>query len=633
MSDVDIIPYEIWCEIFGYCKYILKFRLICKEIKMIIDKCKYLDWNCRKIHIKNGKIKLIIKGINNVVVTDKSDNDVLIYIRDVKILNYERTDIDENKINNIMNELFPDKNLIDKSSICFDNNLIDSLIETLDNEILKKIIYREIYRKNRKKISSKKVAYYKIINLRHLTCLEQLIYTKTRSVIYGNRLPVTLIKLDCSFSKVRNLNGLINLRELICVGCNYIMGEKISNTLIQLDCTSTNIGNISHLYRLKKLICIKCSYMLDSDLPRNIIELFCDKTNIKNIQHLKCLEKISGSGCPIIYDKLPKGLKDIRYIKIVLCRFQKLERYNCSLDKKITGIKIPISMIVLSCLRTNIMKLDHLINLRELYCTGCREIMGKNLPISLIILSCKDCKSIKDLSHLINLEELICDGCRNIPDKNLPCNIIRLCCQDTNVRSVKHLKKLNYINCKYCNIFDIKYYIKNMKNIEYTKDYKKYGTAKYKLMYYCDMYLGDKYLVPAKKSIFNKHIYIRCTQMAKTYKFGDIVTIGIKCDNNMHNHGKCNRKKEEAIIKNLIDNYSDKMKYVILRWNPDDYNPPKGVKKKTIEERLDKVVKMVKKLYHVYTENNIKRRVTVYYMYYNVDYDKIIKNIKTIFVW
>lgn len=109
----------------------------------------------------------------------------------------------------------------------------------------------------------------------------------------------------------------------------------------------------------------------------------------------------------------------------------------------------------------------------------------------------------------------------------------------------------------------------------------------------------------------------------KIYIDTNIVEIG-ECDEDQHKY--MNYSCEEKRISDIYNELGICGKHMyVIRWNPDNYKPIKGIRLDRIT-RLKIYVYLAKKLRQkTYTENTDV--IHIYYMFYSLDNDNIVKNI------
>ena len=101
----------------------------------------------------------------------------------------------------------------------------------------------------------------------------------------------SLIKLDCSSTKIKSLNNLPNsLIELYCSYTNITSLDLLPTSLIKLDCShNTEITSLNLLPN--SLIKLDCSHNTEitslNNLPNSLIKLDCYYTKIINIECIK----------------------------------------------------------------------------------------------------------------------------------------------------------------------------------------------------------------------------------------------------------------------------------------------------------------------------------------------------------
>ena len=108
----------------------------------------------------------------------------------------------------------------------------------------------------------------------------------------------------------------------------------------------------------------------------------------------------------------------------------------------------------------------------------------------------------------------------------------------------------------------------------------------------------------------------------KIYMSSDLV-LHIECDEHQHKYNNGNYSCDERRISECYDEFTGK-KYVIIRWNPDNYKPPKKIKKKNIEKRLETLGNLIQKVLNK-PPNDI---IYIYYLFYDKNNKRLARNIK-----
>jgi len=158
-------------------------------------------------------------------------------------------------------------------------------------------------------------------------------------------------------------------------------------------------------------------------------------------------------------------------------------------------------------------------------------------------------------------------------------------------------------------------------------DLKSENNIQKQLSEYLDIHFGKKYLKPSNQSIYKNKSY----KPDKLYIFGKFV-IHVGCDNNQNFHKSNDFFCEEKRILNIYINHPER-KYIIIRWNPDEYKHPSNKTKKNNQQRLELLVKMMKNIVKHVTCKEFNIPILIIYMFYNKDNPFIIKNIKHKFIY
>ena len=137
---------------------------------------------------------------------------------------------------------------------------------------------------------------------------------------------------------------------------------------------------------------------------------------------------------------------------------------------------------------------------------------------------------------------------------------------------------------------------------------------------YIDEHYGEVYLSSNDRPMSSNG---GCTNYRpdKLYISNDLVEIN-ECDENQHRWG--NYECDEKRISDISEDINGK-KLIVIRWNPDNYKQPKGIKikKKNISERLKQMVEFKE---HI-IKNLPEELIHVYYMFFDEDNPNLVKNI------
>ncbi len=138
---------------------------------------------------------------------------------------------------------------------------------------------------------------------------------------------------------------------------------------------------------------------------------------------------------------------------------------------------------------------------------------------------------------------------------------------------------------------------------------------------YLDKHVGTEYLNCSDKSLKSQG---GCQRLRpdKLYVGINLVEID-ECDEHQHKWNSGTYSCDEDRISKIYDEEGICGKtLVVIRWNPDHYKVPNGYDKILREERLQLHVKLKKYL----RTNPPKDKITIYYMFYDEDSDRISKN-------
>ena len=101
-----------------------------------------------------------------------------------------------------------------------------------------------------------------------------------------------------------------------------------------------------------------------------------------------------------------------------------------------------------------------------------------------------------------------------------------------------------------------------------------------------------------------------------------------ECDEYEHLHKNGDYSCDENRITKIYDEEGIMGTHMnVLRWNPDNFKAPKGVKKPTFDERCEIYVALSQKLRKYSQKNILKNHIHIYYMFYSKDNPLLAKNI------
>ena len=101
------------------------------------------------------------------------------------------------------------------------------------------------------------------------------------------------------------------------------------------------------------------------------------------------------------------------------------------------------------------------------------------------------------------------------------------------------------------------------------------------------------------------------------------LVLHIECDEHQHKYNNGNYSCDEKRISDCYNEFAGK-KYVVIRWNPHNYKPPKKIKKKNIDERLEMLGELIKRT----IVNPLDNIIYIYYMFYDKNNKRLARNIK-----
>jgi hypothetical protein len=136
---------------------------------------------------------------------------------------------------------------------------------------------------------------------------------------------------------------------------------------------------------------------------------------------------------------------------------------------------------------------------------------------------------------------------------------------------------------------------------------------------YLDEKFGTEYLIGNDRRVMGE----LCLKYRpdKIYASPDIV-LHIECDENQHakiSDYSCDEKR----ISEIYGEFPGK-KYVVIRWNPDNYKNPIDIRKITKKsEKLEILLKCIKEV----IKNPPEELIKIYYLFYDIDNPIISKNL------
>jgi len=97
-----------------------------------------------------------------------------------------------------------------------------------------------------------------------------------------------------------------------------------------------------------------------------------------------------------------------------------------------------------------------------------------------------------------------------------------------------------------------------------------------------------------------------------------------ECDENQHKYSNGSYDCDEKRISDIYDEFPGN-KYIVTRWNPDNYKVPKGYQKLDRKNRLELDLYVTNKLLN--NIGKIKHQIFIIYMFYDEDNGRLSKNI------
>jgi len=138
---------------------------------------------------------------------------------------------------------------------------------------------------------------------------------------------------------------------------------------------------------------------------------------------------------------------------------------------------------------------------------------------------------------------------------------------------------------------------------------------------YLDKNFSTEFLISSDKRVMGDV----CTRYRpdKLYACPGII-LHKECDENQHKYGNGGYKCDEKRISDIYDEFPGN-KYIVTRWNPDNYKFPKGYKKLNRNERLELDFYVTNKVLN--NISKIQHQIFIIYMFYDKDNKRLSKNI------
>lgn len=138
---------------------------------------------------------------------------------------------------------------------------------------------------------------------------------------------------------------------------------------------------------------------------------------------------------------------------------------------------------------------------------------------------------------------------------------------------------------------------------------------------YIDKYFGTNFLSSSDKSM-KSNGGCQLYRPDKLYISNNIVLL-CECDENQHKYNNGDYTCDEKRISDIYDELGiNGKKLIVIRWNPDNYNPGENTKKNR-KERLKKMVEIMKQV----IKNPSEDIIHIYYLFYDNDNERISKRL------
>jgi hypothetical protein len=138
---------------------------------------------------------------------------------------------------------------------------------------------------------------------------------------------------------------------------------------------------------------------------------------------------------------------------------------------------------------------------------------------------------------------------------------------------------------------------------------------------YLDTHLGTDFLVGSDQSLRSLG---GCSRKRPDKLYASLNTVEIdECDEHQHQGQNGNYRCDETRLSELYDDPSiSGKKLVVIRWNPHSYEVPNSKDRQTREQRLKLMVQLKRAL----RANPPSDLISVYYVCYSADSDRICRN-------
>lgn len=424
-SDEDIVYGFVNCVLLNPVTKILKWSNVTCLFD-VDDICKFNGvnsisitgraYNSGTINIPNIKVKY-----GNFTVKELGDVKTLSVYLCKKIVSIE--DIDS------LEEL--DLRLAEVNSVRNLPNVkkIDCLCDDIDFDTLPNIESIYTYRIPHK---------FKFSKLKYLS-----LNAKNKDIPYIASIE-TLEELDISYSNVRRVNELVNIKRL------NIKHTKVTNidgliNLEELDISNTDVSHLPENNKIKRLVA-KC---------------FKGDATLCNIPHLTYLD--------ISESKHVNFITDDNIIKTLIATNSRI--YNIDNLNLLEYVDISYTPVILIYPHNNIkyMNISGSLVIDVPTLRNLEYLIANDTPISTLPDKCNikelsiNCSKVVDIPHYIELKNLSIRG-TDVTNVNHLTNLTQLDCVDTKINNVSNLTKLKSLYCKGSNILDIS----NLTQLQYT---------------------------------------------------------------------------------------------------------------------------------------------------------------------
>ena len=169
--------------------------------------------------------------------------------------------------------------------------------------------------------------------------------------------------------------------------------KHILNKIEFLDLSNNNLTKLPDLSKFKNILYLNVSFnLIDHDIENNnLIELTCHNNSIKSIKSNKITHLNASNNCI--------SLIDVPNVKILIINYNKID-----------WIPSYVNLVYLECIQNNIVKIDNMFELEELYIGNNKLLNIKNMP-KLKILNCVG-NPIDKIKYFPDLKTLMSSTCK-----------------------------------------------------------------------------------------------------------------------------------------------------------------------------------------------------------------------------